>query len=313
MTAFEAPGSSGFGRWRVDPATGEVFFDPGNPGGWPVGVSTDNAHSVVRDAAGRIAFAELQAEVTRVSTFNPAQSLIDHFGSRLLRAYSVRDAGGAFTDLAGTAEAVVGGYVLAVKDWVTNTLDMTGTPGTEPLLIASAEGVNSLQFQSLDTIRIEGFAGSAVPQLSYAADVKAPTGSGRYWDHNDTVNLVLNWWGRFSNFTPTRFTYQHRDPFSRISREHLDGTAGQARTRQVVEWTAPNSGDVNYWENGVYATHNGPYNTAYSAGPSGLNPSGPVVFFGTAGMTYEMSRFAMVAGDLSTPDVAALDSWLNWP
>jgi len=84
-------GSSGFGTFRIDPATGEVFHDPSTPGGWPEGVTEDRLTVAVRDAAGAVAFGQASVDVTRPAAISdPDADLIAAFGSLLREAYPIR-------------------------------------------------------------------------------------------------------------------------------------------------------------------------------------------------------------------------------
>lgn len=73
MPDLLAPGSAGFGQFRVDPATGEVYYDPqGNGGGWPEGVTETTLAVLVRDVAGAFATGSVSVDVTRPSGFDRA-------------------------------------------------------------------------------------------------------------------------------------------------------------------------------------------------------------------------------------------------
>ena len=69
MTDLSSPGSAGFGLFRVDSSTGEVFYDPqGNGGGFAPGVTLTGIRGVLRDSEGRLWVGDLASvEVTRVA------------------------------------------------------------------------------------------------------------------------------------------------------------------------------------------------------------------------------------------------------
>jgi len=62
-------GSSGFGTFRIDPNTGQVFHDPSDPGGWPEGVTEDRVSFAVRDAAGAVTFGKASVDVSKAPDF----------------------------------------------------------------------------------------------------------------------------------------------------------------------------------------------------------------------------------------------------
>ncbi len=66
MPDLFSAGSAGFGQFRVDPATGDVRFDPGSNTAWPAGATTETRlYALWRDAAGREVVSLASVDVTR--------------------------------------------------------------------------------------------------------------------------------------------------------------------------------------------------------------------------------------------------------
>jgi len=159
-----SPGSAGFGTFRLDPTTGEVYFDPSTPGGWPVGVSTATARAVVRDSTGDIAFSALSAEVTRVASSHPLfdEALeVWRFGDQLVSATPLK---GAYPATLADADGTISlttlngrAAVLCVGGATRARYDLGSIGPSDPLSMSASAGMTVMFRGSFDALGAGGF------------------------------------------------------------------------------------------------------------------------------------------------------------
>lgn len=113
MASITSPGTAGFGQYRVDQATGEVYYDPqGNGGGWPEGTTETRAKVLVRDSTGALAVASAIVDVTKTASAPLPQQLVASYGSGVWFNAKRSD---FYADLAETTPAGVGDYAHVFK------------------------------------------------------------------------------------------------------------------------------------------------------------------------------------------------------
>lgn len=308
-------GSAGLGTWRVNKTTGEVYFDPGTPGGWAEGITESRATIFVRDALGTPGLIKGLVNVTKNTVVNPAVAFAAAMSGTLVRYFCVRTPGGAYQNLAATIPATEPGHpVAALRDWHSNTVVMLAMDENSLPVLMELGGALALSCLGVHGGMIDaGFAWNSNTQIgNFAADLR--------WEANAAVTTgFISIGGGVSvpgGIDAYAFAGQPTDerririggPSGTLRAERFTtGMQGNWRRRVVVSARRnATTGDLRWWQDNVElpgtttsSTHNATGNLAN--GDLRILGSFPGVF----------SRL-IIAQDSFTGQVAAMDAEVAW-
>ena len=252
---------------------------------------------------------------------NPAQPLIDHFGGRLIRAYSTREPGGAFQDGAGSTPALSGDPVGGLRNWAGNGITAEASGGERPTL-GVHDGVLSVVFNGTTNFLSDSTFSPGASRVAMATDYLWPDVASQTFVAVAPENTGGVLWVSFvGDNGPTNGLRR------RLMVRSANATGATARRQEM--FLSPDlavrkraiaffdrsfsAGDLRYWEDAVENTspsllnnnHSGTGNVATATMMIGAN-SGASFFAG------HFSRLAVVTGAISSGDVDVLDPWSAW-